>query len=204
MSSPSAITLFLSRRFSRVSSASASFSGAPRPEVFTSSDVASRAVSPASRFCRPPGTPSTSDSRGSGRCPPSAQLGDAVLAAQAFEHDPDLVLSRPMPPGRSPDVPDGLLADLGVGRLASHRSPSARYDGPETLLCPITSICPVGADGGQCVSLGSANSTVKRMVLDGRFPKPMRLSPRRIGWKATEVKAWIRQLDDQRKAPRQV
>ena len=57
---------------------------------------------------------------------------------------------------------------------------------------------------GEVVRLtGISDSTIKRMVIDGRFPKPMRLSPRRIGWKAGEVKSWIRQLDDQRRAPRQ-
>jgi hypothetical protein len=30
----------------------------------------------------------------------AAQLGDAVLAAQAFQHDPDLVFGREVPPGR--------------------------------------------------------------------------------------------------------
>ena len=47
-----------------------------------------------------------------------------------------------------------------------------------------------------------SGSTVKRMVLDGRFPKPLRLSPRRIGWPARDVKVWLRQLEDQRRAPR--
>ena len=57
---------------------------------------------------------------------------------------------------------------------------------------------------GEVVRLtGISGSTMNRMVLDGRFPKPMRLSPRRIGWPAREVKAWKRQLDDQRRAPRQ-
>ena len=57
---------------------------------------------------------------------------------------------------------------------------------------------------GEVVRLtGISDSTIKRMVLDGRFPKPMRLSPRRIGWKAVEVKSWIQRLDDQRRAPRQ-
>jgi prophage regulatory protein len=46
-------------------------------------------------------------------------------------------------------------------------------------------------------------STIKRMVIDGRFPKPMHLSPRRIGWLAREVKAWLRNLDQQRSASRQ-
>src|SRR3954463_7671917 len=50
-SSPSAVTLFLSRRFSRVRSATTSFSAlASRRKSLTSSDVAARAVSPASRF----------------------------------------------------------------------------------------------------------------------------------------------------------
>ena len=50
-SSPSAVTLFLSRRFSRVSSATTSFrADASRRRSLTSSEVAARAVSPASRF----------------------------------------------------------------------------------------------------------------------------------------------------------
>jgi predicted DNA-binding transcriptional regulator AlpA len=57
---------------------------------------------------------------------------------------------------------------------------------------------------GEVVRLtGISGSTIKRMVIDGRFPKPTRLSPRRIGWQARDVKAWLRQLDDQRRAPRQ-
>src|ERR1700730_245486 len=49
--SPSAIMLFLSRRFSSVTSATTSFRAlASRRRSFTSSEVAARAVSPASRF----------------------------------------------------------------------------------------------------------------------------------------------------------
>jgi prophage regulatory protein len=50
---------------------------------------------------------------------------------------------------------------------------------------------------------GVSESTIKRMVLDGRFPKPMRLSRRSIGWPARDVKVWLRQVDDQRRASRQ-
>jgi prophage regulatory protein len=57
---------------------------------------------------------------------------------------------------------------------------------------------------GEVIRLtGISGSTIKRMVVDGRFPKPLRLSPRRIGWQARDVKAWVRQLEDQRRAPRQ-
>lgn len=38
---------------------------------------------------------------------------------------------------------------------------------------------------------GVSLSSLKRMVLDHRFPTPMRLSPRRIGWPARDVKAWL-------------
>src|ERR1700743_425041 len=49
-SSPSPLMLFLSRRFSRVRSATTSFNAvASRRRSFTSPDVAARAVSPASR-----------------------------------------------------------------------------------------------------------------------------------------------------------
>ena len=50
---------------------------------------------------------------------------------------------------------------------------------------------------------GLSDSTIKRMVVDGRFPKPMRISARRIGRPARDVKTWISRLDDQRSAPRQ-
>lgn len=50
---------------------------------------------------------------------------------------------------------------------------------------------------------GLSLSTIKRRVADGTFPNPMHLSPRRIGWTAREVKAWVKRLDDQRNATRQ-
>jgi hypothetical protein len=37
-----------------------------------------------------------------------AELGDAVLAAQAFEHDTDLPLGREAPPCGAANVSDGL------------------------------------------------------------------------------------------------
>jgi predicted DNA-binding transcriptional regulator AlpA len=50
---------------------------------------------------------------------------------------------------------------------------------------------------------GLSLSTIKRRVADGTFPQPMRLSPRRIGWPAREVKAWLETVDLQRRKPRQ-
>lgn len=34
-------------------------------------------------------------------------------------------------------------------------------------------------------------STLRRMVQRGEFPKPRQLSPRRIGWGATDVGRWL-------------
>lgn len=52
----------------------------------------------------------------------AADLGDAVLAAEAIQHDPDLVFGGEMPPRRAPDVLRHLLARrrLPGDRLWSH------------------------------------------------------------------------------------
>jgi prophage regulatory protein len=50
---------------------------------------------------------------------------------------------------------------------------------------------------------GLSLSTIKRMFNDGRFPKPLHLSPRRIGWPAKQVKDWLRDLQDQSRSTRQ-
>jgi hypothetical protein len=106
---PSPITLFLSRRFSSVSSATTSFSAlASRRRSFTS-EVAARAVSPASRFAglkegfRPAVIQILDDPL------TAAELGDALFAAQALQHNADLVLRRKMSSRRAADVPNGML-----------------------------------------------------------------------------------------------
>ena len=47
---------------------------------------------------------------------------------------------------------------------------------------------------------GLSKSTIKRQVVAGTFPKPLKLSARRLGWLAQEVNAWFSQLDEQRNA----
>src|SRR4029077_8539671 len=80
----------------------------------------------------------------------AAQLGDAVLAAQAFPNDPDLFLRRILLARRPADVLDDLLGRIlrQIGML-SHLRSCERYDEPETLLSSICLICPTSADGGQ-------------------------------------------------------
>lgn len=47
---------------------------------------------------------------------------------------------------------------------------------------------------------GISKSTVKRMVADGRFPLPKKLSERRIGWPARDVKEFVNGLAQGRRA----
>jgi prophage regulatory protein len=39
--------------------------------------------------------------------------------------------------------------------------------------------------------LGLSETTIWRGVRDGRFPKPIRLSPGRIGWRESVIEAWL-------------
>jgi prophage regulatory protein len=46
---------------------------------------------------------------------------------------------------------------------------------------------------------GVSKTTIKRWVADpdNDFPKPIKLSPRRNGWRADQVKAWRKRIEDQ-------
>src|SRR5271156_4021973 len=80
----------------------------------------------------------------------AAQLGDTVLAAQAFQHDADLLFGRILLARRPSDVLDDLLSRfLRRSSLLSHLRSCERYDEPETLPCSICQFCLTSADGGQ-------------------------------------------------------
>src|SRR5208337_5031211 len=81
----------------------------------------------------------------------AAQLGRAVLAAQAGDHDPDLVLSREVPAGRPPYVAYRLfhLIRLRIDFRSHLSAPSAVKDEPKVLSFSIASNCPTCADGEQ-------------------------------------------------------
>ena len=66
----------------------------------------------------------------------AAQRGDALLAAQPFEHDPNLLLGRNPPAGPPPDVLHDLSgeASLPIGLLLS-RLGSVSYSGPHWSKC---------------------------------------------------------------------
>lgn len=45
----------------------------------------------------------------------------------------------------------------------------------------VLAVVPIGA------------SSLWRLVAEGEFPKPIRLTPRTVAWRATEVREWIAQ-----------
>lgn len=45
---------------------------------------------------------------------------------------------------------------------------------------------------------GMSNSTLYEEVAAGRFPKPVKIGARSVGWISTEVDAWIEQRIQQR------
>jgi prophage regulatory protein len=48
---------------------------------------------------------------------------------------------------------------------------------------------------------GLSRSTIYLQVAEGKFPKPIALGPRCIGWIETEIEGWIEQrIADSRKA----
>jgi prophage regulatory protein len=49
-----------------------------------------------------------------------------------------------------------------------------------------------------CVS----KSTIYQWVADGKFPAPVRLGPRSVGWRQSEVDAWLESRQSARNADR--
>src|SRR5256884_7707088 len=78
----------------------------------------------------------------------AAQLSNAVLAAQAFQHNADLLVSGMMPACGSANIPNCLFSAVrcALARL-SHRCSSMGYDEPAILSYAISSFCPTSADG---------------------------------------------------------
>jgi tetratricopeptide (TPR) repeat protein len=76
--------------------------------------------------------------------PRAAKPGDAVLAAQALQHDADFVLRRKMPPRRAANVSHNLFCQfLHRPGFLSHLRSLKGYGEPEI------QICLVGADAGR-------------------------------------------------------
>ena len=46
--------------------------------------------------------------------------------------------------------------------------------------------------------LGISRSSIYLMMSEGRFPKPIRLGRRAVGWRADDIQTWLDQLQDVR------
>ena len=44
--------------------------------------------------------------------------------------------------------------------------------------------------------LGLSRSSIYKMVADGLFPKPIKLGPRAVGWRADEVENWLTEMQE--------
>ena len=41
------------------------------------------------------------------------------------------------------------------------------------------------------ILLGISEVTIWRMRKRGEFPEPLRVSPRRVGWRESDIRAWL-------------
>ena len=124
-----------------------SFSRRPDAEVLHSSDVAARAVSPARRFCPASRKSSTSDNKGLDEPLAPAELGDAVLAAQSFQHDADLSSAEKCRRVARRMALITSSAGCFSGPVLSHLRSLIGYD--KRVLPPQPAEFVISADGGQ-------------------------------------------------------
>src|SRR3981081_3779252 len=83
----------------------------------------------------------------------TAQLGDALLAAEAHQDDADLLFCRELPACRPPDVFHDLCRRfLGRPGFLSHLRSLKGYDEPEIIPSSTRPICLMGADVGQQIT----------------------------------------------------
>src|SRR5262245_2754470 len=97
----------------------------------------------------------------------AAQLSNAVLATQAFQHDADLLFSGMMPACGSATILDCTFSARRSALALFTAAPQRGSDGPAILSYAISSFCPTSADGLQgdvplamsrgCVRLASKN-----------------------------------------------
>jgi prophage regulatory protein len=50
--------------------------------------------------------------------------------------------------------------------------------------------------------IGISRSTLWAWTREGKFPPPVKIGPRAVGWRSTEVDAWIAERVAESRAPR--
>jgi len=48
--------------------------------------------------------------------------------------------------------------------------------------------------------VGLGTTKIYELIAEGRFPKPIKLSVRSVGWLESEVQAWIKEQAEKREA----
>jgi hypothetical protein len=80
----------------------------------------------------------------------AAEFGNTVLAAQALQHDVDLLLGRMVLTGGPADIPNRFLRAVRYALAClPHRGTSTGYDAPAILSYAIRPFSPTRADGLQ-------------------------------------------------------
>ena len=44
--------------------------------------------------------------------------------------------------------------------------------------------------------LGLSRSSIYKMMADGRFPRPIKLGRRSVGWRAVEIERWLDEMQE--------
>src|SRR5690606_40817604 len=83
----------------------------------------------------------------------AAQLGNAVFATKAIQHDPDLVFRGKVPPCRPTDVFDHMLGGAFAASQLRIHVRSFVLDENRTLLKSHPQFCAIGADPGHSITM---------------------------------------------------
>ncbi|UTV98791.1 AlpA family phage regulatory protein [Marinomonas rhizomae] len=39
-------------------------------------------------------------------------------------------------------------------------------------------------------------TTIYKLIKEGKFPKPLRISPMRVAWRLTDIESWVQSLEE--------
>src|SRR5439155_10050959 len=116
-----------------------------------------------------------------GRPRPAPQCADArVAAVMRRDRIHDAAFSAPLDAAATRDG-RGFLPPSPDGSATVAPSPSAAPIAGDRILRPREVF----------VRVGLSRTTIWRLVRNGAFPAPRRLSANAVGWRASEVDAWI-------------
>jgi prophage regulatory protein len=54
---------------------------------------------------------------------------------------------------------------------------------------------PILNKSGVVALIGLSKATIDRQILAGTFPKPLKLSQRRVGWRRSQIETWLNERE---------